>query len=189
MTPRKRRKCKHCKQLFWPDYRNAKRQRHCQKPECRKAAKAESQKKWLKKPENTDYFKGPDQVERVRQWRKDHPGYWRKRPFSQNALQDRCRENVNKKQVDTSNFVNDALQDYCMEQPAVLIGLIAHFTGLALQDDIANAIGRMQQLGNDILYQPDCAQGGQHAAKTSCQSPPHPTDHPVVRLGGSSPGP
>ena len=36
-------------------------------------------------------------------------------------------------------------------QPAVVIGLIAQFTGYALQDDIAMAARRMQQLGNDIL--------------------------------------
>ena len=189
MTRRKQRKCKHCKELFLPDYRNAKRQNHCQKPACRKAAKAESQKKWLEKPENADYFKGPDHVERVRQWRKEHPGYWHRKISSQNALQDHCRENTNKKQIDTCSFADNALQDYCMTQPSVLIGLIAHLTGFALQDDIANAIGRMQQLGNDILYQPNSVQGGQHVAKTPGQSQSYPTDPPVVRLGGSSPGP
>jgi len=189
MTRRKRRRCKHCKELFLPDYRNAKRQKHCQKPECRKVAKAASQKKWLEKPENADYFQSPEHVERVQRWRKDHPGYWRRKTSEQNALQDRCRENTDKIQTDISNFVGGALQDCCIAQPSVLIGLIAHLTGFALQDDIANAIGRMQQLGNDILYQPDCSQGGQHVQETPGQLPPHPQNHPVVRVGGSSVGP
>ena len=44
-------------------------------------------------------------------------------------------------------MVNNALQDLLTSQPAVLIGLIANFTGCALQDDIAMAMRRMQQLG------------------------------------------
>jgi hypothetical protein len=39
-------------------------------------------------------------------------------------------------------------------QPAVMVGLISQLTGFALQDDIARAARRMQQLGNDILYPP-----------------------------------
>jgi hypothetical protein len=35
-----------------------------------------------------------------------------------------------------------------------MVGLIAQLTGCALQDDIARAARRMQQLGNDILYPP-----------------------------------
>jgi hypothetical protein len=185
----RKRKCRNCQQFFLPDYRNAKRQHYCQHPECRKASKAESQRKWLNKRENKDYFSGPTNVKRVQQWRKKHPGYWRKGPHSQNALQDPCRENPIEKQSLNSTFMKSALQDSCISQPAVLIGLIAHFTGSALQDDIANTIGRMQQLGNDILYQPNYAKGGQHAAKTSCLSPSHPPDQQPVRLGGSSPGP
>ena len=53
-------KCAHCNQLFRPDPRNVKRQKYCSRPECRKASKAASQKKWLEKPENQDYFQGTD---------------------------------------------------------------------------------------------------------------------------------
>ena len=35
--------------------------------------------------------------------------------------------------------------------PLLLVGLIAHFTGLTLQDDIATTARRLQQLGRDIL--------------------------------------
>ena len=45
--------------MFLPDYRNVKRQKHCQKPTCRKAAKAESQKEWLKKPKTLIILKDP----------------------------------------------------------------------------------------------------------------------------------
>lgn len=36
-----------------------------------------SQKFWLAKVENREYWRGPEQVERVRQWRAVHSGYWR----------------------------------------------------------------------------------------------------------------
>jgi hypothetical protein len=40
---------------------------------------------------------------------------------------------------------NDALQDSFFMQPAVLVGLIAHLTGLALQEDIAATARRLRQ--------------------------------------------
>jgi len=52
-----------------PYYRNATRQKYCNKAECKKASKAESQRKWLNKPENSDYFRSHENVERVQQWR------------------------------------------------------------------------------------------------------------------------
>ena len=48
-------------------------------PPCRQASKAASQRRWLRKPDNRDYFSGPTHVERVRQWRQAHPGYWRRK--------------------------------------------------------------------------------------------------------------
>jgi hypothetical protein len=68
----KRRKCCNCNELFIPDPRNAKRQRYC-----RKASKAASQRRWLQKPENQDYFSGPQNVKRVQLWREANPRYWR----------------------------------------------------------------------------------------------------------------
>ena len=52
----KERICRCCTELFSPDYRNAKRQEYCAKPECRKASKVASQQKWL--ANNPDFFKG-----------------------------------------------------------------------------------------------------------------------------------
>ena len=56
--PIRKRKCPHCKTFFHLDYRNVTRQRFCSKPDCRQASKADSQRRWLEKPENLDYFKG-----------------------------------------------------------------------------------------------------------------------------------
>ena len=47
MSGIKRKKCCNCDELFIPDPRNTTRQRYCSKPECRKASKAASQRRWL----------------------------------------------------------------------------------------------------------------------------------------------
>ena len=72
-------KCRHCRGFFVPDYRNVGRQRYCSKPPCQQASKADSQRRWLQKPENHDHFRGPDNVKRVQLWRQEHPGYWRRK--------------------------------------------------------------------------------------------------------------
>ena len=68
-----RRKCKCCLKLFRPDPRNRRHQRYCSTPACRRASKAASQERWLAKPENHDYFRGPVHVARVRRWRSGKP--------------------------------------------------------------------------------------------------------------------
>ena len=124
----KRKKCRNCKQLFSPDPRNANRQWYCSEPECRKASKASSQQKWLQKPENRDYFRGPDNVQRVQQWRKANPGYWRKTKNKPEALQDPLIQQPVENNDNSCDFISGALQDSLIMQPAVLIGLIAHLT-------------------------------------------------------------
>lgn len=81
----KRCKCANCHQPFRPDPRNAWQQRYCGAQACRAASKADSQRRWLGKPENRDYFRGPEHVERVRAWRHAHPGYGRRRPKASTA--------------------------------------------------------------------------------------------------------
>lgn len=147
----KKKKCCHCRKLFLPDARNAGRQEYCKEPECRKASKAASQKKWLSKPENRNYFQGHENVLRVQAWRKLNPGYWKKKPKSADALQEPLTAQASENNADTAKTAKRALQDSIIMQPAVLIGLIANFTGLALQDDIEKTILHMQQLGQDIL--------------------------------------
>ena len=56
-----------------------KRQRYCARPTCIKASRGAAQKKWLRKAENRDQFKGSENLVRVQDWRTIHPGYWRKR--------------------------------------------------------------------------------------------------------------
>lgn len=83
MRRQRRRKCRCCSELFYPDVRNVRHQHFCGKAACRQASKRHSQGKWRRKPENRDYFRGPEHVERVRAWRAKHPEYWKR-----SALQD-----------------------------------------------------------------------------------------------------
>lgn len=148
----KKKKCCHCKALFIPDPRNRGRQNFCRKPDCRKASKADSQKRWLDKPGNRDYFRGSEHVQRVQRWRKDNPGYWRPKARSgPHALQDPLNQQPTENTVDNADFTSHTLQDLLTRQASVLIGIIAQLTGSALQDDIAMAARCMQQFGDDIL--------------------------------------
>ncbi len=119
MKKTQKKKCRHCRQLFEPDHRNREKQNYCKKTPCRKASKAASQKKWLSKPENKDYFCNPDNVERVQKWRKDNPEYW-KRTNRSTALQDQLtsqptENNENNSQIDAQPQKH-ALQDLLMAQ-------------------------------------------------------------------------
>ncbi len=166
MGKRKRIKCCNCKRLFEPDNRNRDRQKYCNSPECRKASKASSQKKWLRKPENKNYFKGPLNTQRVKEWRKRNPGYWKRNSINkEDALQDSLNGQAIDINKNTSDFAGIALQDLLTVQPAVLIGLISKFIGSSLQDDIARTILLMQQSGQDILFYQPQAEGGGHDIK------------------------
>ena len=130
--PIRTRKCKHCKAVFDPDRRHVGRQQYCSQPPCRQASKAASQRRWLQKPANRDDFSGPAHVERVRQWRQDHPGYWRRKVSpAQEALQEALTLQELEKQQVAESLAPPALQDaFCMP-PAVFVGFIAHLTGLS----------------------------------------------------------
>lgn len=187
----KNKKCRHCRRLFEPDHRNREKQNYCQKSPCRKASKKASQKKWLSKPENEDYFRSPDNVERVQKWREDTPEYW-KRTKSSTTLQDLLtvqvvENNENNNKID-AHLQTHALQDLLMAQSPVIIGLISNLTGSALQDDIANTLLRMQQFGQEILFPKTQNQGGGHDCKKSNFKTKNSEDTQQLQLGRSPAG-
>ena len=150
--PNRKRKCPHCKGFFYPDHRNVGRQRYCSKSECRHASKVDAQKRWRHKPENLDYFKGDVHVQRVRRWRLAHPGSWRRPAPEARETSDALQETLIPHDVDNQTVEvsleqgePDALQDSFFMQPAIFVGLIAHLTGLALQEDIAATARRLRQ--------------------------------------------
>lgn len=150
--------CSNCNDLFIPDARNRYHQKYCTKPECRKVSKRSAQQRWLSSDKGAGCFRDHDNVRRVQEWRKAHPGYWKRKkahPAATSvALQDLSNAQVieNNKNEDAHEISqNHALQDLCFLQPALIIGLISNLTGSTLQDDIATTGRRFIDSGRDIL--------------------------------------
>jgi hypothetical protein len=120
-----RRRCRHCRERFIPDYRNAYHQRFCSSAVCQHASKRASQRRWLCKPQNRNYFREPDNSERVRQWRQLHPGYWRTDKHSPTTT------GPGKISAEART-----LQEFCRSKAAVLTELVSSLGGYALQEDI-----------------------------------------------------
>ena len=191
MKKHRRRNCLHCGELYHPDSRTKHRQRHCSKSECKKASKRRSQQIWLTKPANRDYFKGPEQVERNRAWRKAHPCYWKKPRLPKDALQDELHAQSIDEQRDKTCLIFDALQDEISTQPIVLLGLISTLAGSALQDDMVPFIHKMHARGQQILgnvpgSQP---QGTHEYTQTTPSTRPPAPGASAVQLARSPPGP
>jgi hypothetical protein len=169
------------------------RQRFCSKPDCRQASKVDAQQRWRQKPDNLDYFKGQTHVERVRQWRLAHPGYWRRKVPEVNETSDALQETLTPKDHENQSIEaflpsdqKDALQDSFFMQPAVFVGLISHLTGHTLQENIEVTIRRLQQLGGDILGHSMHPQGGLQDAQTTPVFGPTATGAQAVQLGRSA---
>ena len=151
--------CLHCKLLFVPDYRNRGRQKYGSAPECQQTSKRARQRRWLSKPENRDHFRGAENVLRVQEWRKAHPGYWKDSPRKAGrTLQDACpAQPAQTKEiapVALPTACPSTLQDVCRAQAPLWVGLISKFTDCTLQDDIVLFVRRLIAKGQDILDQP-----------------------------------
>jgi hypothetical protein len=129
------RRCQHCRQHFVPDYRNVYHQRFCSTPACQRASKQASQRRWLCKPQNRNYFREPDNLERVRQWRQSHPGYWR--PAAHRCQQAAAPHSGTTPQPEEISKETGTLQDFCRSKTTVFIELMSRLHGCALQEDIA----------------------------------------------------
>jgi len=192
--PSCRRKCLNCKELFLPDYRSGQRQRYCHKPDCRKASKRQSQRAWLAKPENQNYFRDAQNAERVRQWQKAHPDYWKDTArYRGRTLQDGCPEQTPEQapaaQEVTPISPDRTLQDLCTMQTPLFVGLISMFVGSTLPEDIATSTRRLLIKGHDILGMvPGVKLERLCDGKTCSQSGATPESPASVQLDRSSAG-
>jgi hypothetical protein len=148
-----RRKCRCCSELFRPDYRHGRHQFYCAKADCRRASKAASQRRWLRQKGNRNYFRDPDNSRRVQQWRKEHPGYWRKKADHSEQAQVPPAQLVNPEHVSCNVPAHSSrtLQDVCLTQDPVFVGLISMVTGSTLQEEIASTARSLLARGRDIL--------------------------------------
>ena len=148
-----RRKCRCCKSFFTPDVHNPSRQSFCLALDCRHASKAASQRRWLSKPGNRNYFRDADNVERVRLWRKAHPGYWKRSKSVSKPNQPVASQALNPGTISCNAPEREivALQDFVLTEDPVFVGLLSMVLGSTLQEDIA-AVGRNLLLqGKNIL--------------------------------------
>jgi hypothetical protein len=184
-------KCLCCGALFRPSKRHP-RQQFCPAPDCRKASKEDSQRRWLGR--QPDYFRGPVHVERVKAWRKAHPGYShaKRRKKSKvatevKALQDLVRHEVppaeavaTNSQAASSDFsqkdvlaaaadfgLEPTLQDLALLQVPLTAGLIVSLTGVSLQETFIPQIRRLVELGLRVLAPTSTGCGRARAFETS----------------------
>ena len=146
-----RRKCCHCKEFFLPDQRNRHHQRYCARPACRRASKAASQRRWESRPENRDYYCGPEKATKVRAWQGAHPGYWKRRRSQKAVLPDVLPEQLSAVQRETAPDDQTVLPDVWRGQSAMVVGLIAQMTGCVLPEDIAVVANRLVARGQALM--------------------------------------
>ena len=167
----RRRRCKHCDDLYKPDPRNLKRQKFCRKSKCKDASKRYSQQKWLKKSKNKDHFSGPVNVIRVQQWREQNPGYWKCKkskkatPLIEGALRETLSVNTNTGKGFSIDLMQNALQDSLSAETLVIIGFDTQLNKIALQEIIdftdQGAVKSVSDVLKKLIGQKKGAQYGQ----------------------------
>lgn len=148
-----RRKCRCCRIFFHPDYRNGHHQDYCSAPACRQASKLASQRRWAHKFSNRSHFRGEREVQRVQEWRREHPGYWKKQKLASQKAQTADPQAVNPEQRSRNVPRSDlrTLQDLCLTEHPAFVGLISMVTGSTLQEDIALTARNLLLRGLNIL--------------------------------------
>jgi len=186
-------KCLCCQQVFQCAPFNLGRQKFCDKPACRLASKRASQRRWLSKSENKDHFRGGANVQRVQEWRKANPGYWRRRPKkAPDALQDFAPGQTpviqSVAESDPLELFRGTLQDIAQVQVPLLVGIISQFVDSPLQDDIVGYVRRMVARGQDLLDLPSRRSLNQKTPYDTQKAPPSGSAPPgavPVQLGRS----
>ena len=180
MPQRRRRRCLCCKELFLPDPRSRYHQRFCSNDQCQKASKALSQARWRAKAGNQNYWRGAAEVERVRSWRKAHPGYWKKTvPQAQGTLQEDCSAQAVEPEQLSLKLALAPLQEDSFAQHPLMLGLISMLTTSTLQEDIASTRRRLIARGHEILGMVPGTRLNTHEQKTPGSGAPAPTPQPI----------
>jgi len=107
----------------------------------------------LSKPANRKYFRDDKNVERVQEWRKANPGYWKRTKSRLKSNQAIDSQSIIEKR-DLVTHVSkdlDPLQDLVLTEHPVFVGLISLVTGSTLQEDIAAVTRNLLRQGQNIL--------------------------------------
>lgn len=136
----------HCGTKFEVNPRIGHKHRHCAARECRAAAKRSSQKRWLSKPENVGYFRGPANALRARLWRAANP---RRRSRTQRAA-----ERLLSRELQAS-LKACGVQDMNDRQLALLLGVFSVLARSRAQESIAGRIRELMLAGYAVLRSMD----------------------------------
>ncbi len=129
----KRRRCLSCQKLYYPHPRTRLLQKYCPELQCRAASKKASQHRWLHKPENRDYFRGPQHVSRVQAWREEQRNDGQKGLISSLWLQETITGQVVDRSGESSAL---ALQETIERQPSGRLPESGCWVAGALQDSM-----------------------------------------------------
>jgi len=154
MNPqREARRCKGCKQLFFPDPRTWQRQTFCGKAECQEARMRKNRREWLARPDNEHYWRDNQKSkDRVREWRKRNPGYWKRtRRTSEGTLQEEIEPKKIGRKRGRGAFGRPPLPEERRRDDILIMGIIAEITGSTLPEDIARTYRRIVAKGREIL--------------------------------------
>lgn len=140
--------CTVCHNPFVPSKYSGSRQKVCPDAACRKIAKKQRQSDWQAR--NPEYFRGPENVERVREWRRNHPDWREKQRAAREAR--RAKSSPRAKSCNTPEPGPARLQDLAPDaQTALLVGLVALVSGSVLQDEVHGTLNECLRRGGDFL--------------------------------------
>lgn len=189
MPRRRKRKCRHCKQLFLPDPRNRYHQKYCREVACQLASQRASLKRWRRSPLSRSPARRATDMERVHKWRRARPGYWKKLAHPDGALRNLLNPNLIgktavlndeshpaeppgpvaaslgeiKNRADDLELKVDALRNLFLD---TFMGLTSHLSGSPLRDVIAPFLRKLTMLGQEIRMG-RVQEGEAHASETS----------------------
>jgi hypothetical protein len=146
---KRQRRCAHCGRPFIVNPRLGKRHRFCAASECVATRKKKAQVRWLKKNGGKSYYISHSSRDRVAEWRKKNPGYWRRSDKKRRGNQSDFV--ITKELKSALRLV--ALQDSIDTHLPLIIGLISRISKSALQDSIAKELRQIMMLGRGILTQ------------------------------------
>ena len=144
----KKRKCPFCQILFDSDPRNKHDQQYCGGTnECKRESHRAASARYRQKHRNDKRWKDQE-CERVRNWQKEHPDYWKTKNKAKIIFTDSLLRDMTQIQKVSSFAV---LRDMIMYLHACLSGYIAHTTdwneNLLLRDFIATRMNRFYDKG------------------------------------------
>jgi len=144
--PAAQRPCCICHKIFTPNKFAGHRQVVCSREPCRKAAKKQRQADWFLR--NPDYFSGPENVERVRQWRRKKA--MEAPPDPQPPKPPDPPSTQKAKSCNKPEPAEGVLQDLARPAEPVIMGILSFLSGTMLQDEVHNLYVQCSRRGNEL---------------------------------------